>query len=280
MCRKSLAVVGLIKGKKSLLHYYNFLWRNYLIKKNIKVQDYDTIVFHEGDIQKGVVNYVRQQIPEVSFIDVGGEDFWRSGPRNSNFGYKNMCSFYTYFIWKYLDSYKYVLRLDDDSFIHSNLSSNMLDTLQEKNINHVYVRRKVDTHLETADTLPKVTKQYVDNHDIDIECNKHDIDNTNFYSNFYITRLEFWKQNCVQNYLKYIVNTNGIYRHRWGDSTIHAHALKMFSNGDRIIKLPSIRYEHGSHGWATFDDDLSGKLKKLRWATAVVPKRYWTTIFS
>ena len=46
--------------------------------------------------------------------------------------------------------------------------------------------------------------------------------------------------------MNYINADGGIQRHRWGDSTIQANAVKMFCDKTDIVKF-KFAYEHRSH---------------------------------
>ena len=66
--------------------------------------------------------------------------------------------------------------------------------------------------------------------------------------------------------MNYINKDGGIQRHRWGDSTIQANAVKMFCDKSQIQKF-DFAYEHRSHGYKNYDEvsDSKGmKVKKLK----------------
>ncbi|CAM9793100.1 unnamed protein product, partial [Choristocarpus tenellus] len=68
-----------------------------------------------------------------------------------------------------------------------------------------------------------------------------------FYNNFHLSRISRWLQPDVQLYLYHIQKSEGIFEHRWGDSTIQALAVKIFFEPQTIYNIPGITYRHGSH---------------------------------
>lgn len=63
--------------------------------------------------------------------------------------------------------------------------------------------------------------------------------------------------------MEYIHNDGGIERHRWGDSTIQANAVKMFCDKSQIHKF-DFAYEHRSHFYKNFEEVTSGEtIKKV-----------------
>jgi len=267
-----VAVLGLIKGHNSLVKYNRLIRRNALLRKYFNTPEYDFIIFHEGDIQQDVKDMVKCEIGNAEFLNIGKKSFWKKDNNIENVGYKNMCSFYTYYLWQYVKGYKYAIRLDDDSYVYSEGLGNILKDMEKKHLNHVYVRKKEDTHKETKETLPEFSSNYA--HKNGIEVSERCFNVTNFYSNFYVTRVQFWLRSDVQDYLRHVVKSDGIYEHRWGDSTIHAMALKMFSDSDKIQKSGKLRYKHGSHGWSNFYVGYPGIIAKLYWSFIYLPYLY------
>lgn len=168
--------------------------------------------------------------------------------QNLNIGYKGMCLFYSSEFIHYLSEYDYAIRLDGDSILASELS---IDDFIEKNKIYGYVRDKLDSHKETCETLPNAIKSYVKNNNIQIKCSESDINCWNFYNNFNISKLSFWKTEEFQNYMNFIHSENGIEKHRWGDSTIQANAIKMFCDSNQIEKF-NFKYEHRSHFYKNY----------------------------
>ena len=175
-------------------------------------------------------------------------------------GYKGMCLFYSSEFVHYLDGYDYAIRLDADSIVCSELN---VDDFIESNKIYGYVRDKLDSHRETCETLPDAIKKYVNDNNVKIKCDTSSINCWNYYNNFNISKLAFWESPEFKRFMQYIHNDGGIERHRWGDSTIQANAVKMFCDKTQIHKF-DFAYEHRSHFYKNFEEvTMDEAIKKV-----------------
>jgi hypothetical protein len=79
----------------------------------------------------------------------------------------------------------------------------------------------------------------------------------NFYNNWHIGKVQFFNRPDVMHFLKEVNRSGYIYSRRWGDSTIQAYAIRLFSNPSLLLQAPNFTYIHGSHGHkviSTFGD--------------------------
>ena len=242
-------------------------WKDRLdgIKQNLKTKyevDMKLFVDQDGSLSNEVQEIIGTET-EVIDIRKCPTDEIKKLPRfkqGSNIGYKGMCLFYSSEFIHYLDGYDYGIRLDADSILQSPLE---IDDFVENNRLYGYVRDKRDSHRETCETLPSAIKSYVKAHNIQIKCNEKDINCWNFYNNFNISNLSLWRSDNYQHFMNYINADGGIQRHRWGDSTIQANAVKMFCDKTDIVKF-KFAYEHRSHFFKNWEDvNENGKIKKV-----------------
>jgi hypothetical protein len=70
----------------------------------------------------------------------------------------------------------------------------------------------------------------------------------NFYNNWHIARVGFFTSQRVTHFLDAVIATNAIVTHRWGDSTIQAYSVRLFSHPDKLFQVQNFTYIHGSHG--------------------------------
>ena len=80
-----------------------------------------------------------------------------------------------------------------------------------------------------------------------------------------MSKLSLWRSPQYVHFMNYINVNGGIQRHRWGDSTIQANAVKMFVEHSNIVKF-DFAYEHRSHGYKNYEEvsDTSGlKIKRV-----------------
>ena len=111
-----IGIISLLKKKKNWAHIYE---RNNLILKNIGLCE--MLIFDEGKYKKNDFSELLKTYPKVKFINISND--WEKRNFNNFFsrkqGYKNMCSFFATKVWKYIKNYDYIIRMDDDSFLHT-----------------------------------------------------------------------------------------------------------------------------------------------------------------
>lgn len=257
MASPDAAIIGLVKGYQLYPRYRRLLKRNLLLHENFNHKyDYDVILFHEGDISPRHQQRLKSITPNLQFTNIGD----RFGPpddvnvqNEENMGYKNMCRFYSIQLWDLVDDYDYVMRLDDDSYIESEVPLDLFEYMDRNEFTYGHVRRKEDTHQETQQTLPDFVKEYALDNNIDPEWGFENLTSENFYNNLFVTETKFWQRKSVQKYLDHIDQSGKIYEHRWGDSTIMALAVKLFCDPDKVKMLDSFSYCHGSHDWRNYE---------------------------
>jgi hypothetical protein len=254
-------IVGLVRGHPSIYGYRKLIHRNRLLHRNFnKKFNYPVLIFHEGNILSSHQNVISKITPNIKFIDVSNCAFempidlpldWQT-----QIGYKHMCRFYALQIYELLSEFDYFLRLDDDSYIESQIRYDMFEFMIKGGFEYGYIHKEMDYHQDTIETLPQFTRNYIQKNNIKINCDLEDIDTHYFYSNFMITKIDFWLRTEVQNFLKAIDNSLGIYQYRWGDHIIQTHAIKMFSQRERIYHFKDFHYFHRSHNWANYNKKI------------------------
>jgi hypothetical protein len=254
------AVFGLVRGHDNKYRYLKLIRRLRLLKSNLS-GDYDVIIFHEGDISQEDRNILINEYSDIEFIDVGAESF--KMPENISrsdiidgafdLGYRHMCQFRTIDQWDYLQQYDYIMQLDDDGWIESPIRYDIFDYCRKNNYKFCYIDRRGESHQKTVETLPEFTKNYIVKNKIDINCSLEDIHLEDAIINhIYITDVSFWQRENVQNYLEAIEGYGGIYKYRWGDSSIMSLAVKMFMNREYIHEMDEFNYTHGNHDYANY----------------------------
>jgi len=236
--------------------------------KNIKSKysiDMKLFVDQDGSTTKSMLEIIGNETEVIDIRKIPTTEL-RKLPRfqqGFNIGYKGMCLFYSSEFIHYLKEYDYGIRLDADSIVQSNFE---IDEFIESGKLYGYVRDKRDSHRETCETLPDAIKSYVRTNNVPIKCKESEINCWNFYNNFNISKLSLWRSTEYVRFMNFINKDGGIQRHRWGDSTIQANAVKMFCDKSQIQKF-DFAYEHRSHGYKNYDEvsDSSGiKVKKIK----------------
>ena len=246
---KNSTIMGLIRGHTDLKKYDDVIKRNSLIHKNFNIRyNYPLLIFHEGNINESHQKYIIDKSEggeNIKFINIsevwilpgtGGEA--RTHPRYGGFGFNKMCRFYSYEIYKYLEGYDYAMRLDDDSFIESEINYDIFEDMHKNGYDYGYIRRKIDWHKKTIDTFGKFCKNYL---------KKNVNPGNNFYNNFHISRVNFWNNPEIKEFFNAIEKTGNIRTCRWGDSCIQAACVKFWSTREKIKEYSDFIYTHGSH---------------------------------
>ncbi|MDD2921952.1 MAG: hypothetical protein PHQ36_06665 [Anaerolineales bacterium] len=265
------AIVGLIRGHENIDGYSKLIHRNRLIHRNFNKRfNYPIILFHEGNILPAHQRVISKITPNVLFVDISGKAFIAppgvqadAGGGRSGIGYKHMCRFYVMQIYEFVKDFEYILRLDDDSFLESPIKYDIFKRMKERDFIYGFVHKEYDYHEQTVATLPAFTLEYIKNKNVKTKCPLTAIDAEYYYSNFTLTQTAFWNTPEVQDYLRAVDESLGIYQFRWGDHVIQTLALKMFGEPEKIHYFQDFRYSHQSHKWSNYGKTYADILDRL-----------------
>jgi hypothetical protein len=141
-----------------------------------------------------------------------------------------------------LKNYEYIMRLDDDSKLTGKWI-NVFDEMRQKNA--VYFANNVDVDLEeqlpgTMD-LKRVTFDYVKQNHIkpkQFEMLRDAFGNNtvrNYYNNFEVIKMEFFRRKKIRQWIESIDSTNGIFYYRWGDAILRYLTLALFAEQREVL---------------------------------------------
>ncbi|KAH7106277.1 glycosyltransferase family 15 protein [Auriculariales sp. MPI-PUGE-AT-0066] len=65
-----------------------------------------------------------------------------------------------------------------------------------------------------------------------------------FYSNFEIADMDFWRGEAYQKFFKFIDDSGGFYYERWSDAPVHTIALALLANRSALHFFDDIGYRH------------------------------------
>ena len=265
------AIVALVNKKANLKirneKLANIL-RPYADKHDITVLMFSEHKFSNEKIQQWSKEF--HGIAAVKVVDTSSRRF--QPPITPPYGYKYMCKFFALDIYDYLQGYDYYLRCDHDCYIE-NLKYDVLDFVEKKDVQYGFALRKFEAHGPTKKTLPAWVSKYTARCGIKPTAVMDHSFSTcfNFYNNFHVGNVHFFRRPDVQNYLLAANSSGFILSHRWGDSTIQAYAVRTFMDPRKIYQLPNLVYLHQSHNKivSTFGDgsesDVPQRLKN--WVT-------------
>lgn len=151
-------------------------------------------------------------------------------------------------IYDFLQSFDYYMRCDTDCIL-KDMKYDVFSWTVRNGVEYGYAIRKLEAHGPTKQTLPIWTQKYMERCDMKPSALMDRPLSVcfNFYNNFHIGKVSFFRRPDVQHFLLAVNASGHILADRWGDSTIQAYAVRLFMKPEHIRMLPNITYVHGSH---------------------------------
>ena len=252
-------IAVLTKGYKNNSQYSDLIKRNEHILNNCykKLNYPDILIFHEGNITLEQQNYIQSKTSKLplKFIIVEfdhnrfnniKEKIWKG-----NKGYKLMCDFWIHKFFKYTNSYKYLLRIDEDCFISN--CDNIFEIMNKNKLVYTYKIWEQDQYFVTKG-LRDFSKNFLINNSIKSKNDFKTIIPSGPYTNVFAIDLEYFNNNniIIKKYIKEIIDSNNILIYRWGDLPLWGEILQMFVDKNKWGVNNTIKYYHGSHRRETF----------------------------
>ena len=168
-------------------------------------------------------------------------------------GYRMMCQFWGQAVYHHpaLQRYKYILRMDDDSYFTRPVKDDFFKIMENNKLDYAYRSWFTETDLIT--NLWNLTEDFLRIHKDHPETliNKAPFslvkdgkyNGRAFFNNFFVTRLDFWKNALSQSYLKHVVENHGFFKYYQGDANVQTFALALAIHPERIRRL-SFGYTH------------------------------------
>jgi hypothetical protein len=261
------AIVVLTRGYSNLNQYSNLIKRNILIYENIckKLQNqFDIVIFHEGNITKEQQDYIKSKTPLMGLIFQNVKDFSNrkafddtkniinydlcpptSLSNGFPLGYKHMCHFWSIDFLFYLENYEYIIRIDEDCFVYD-FDEKLLDFMKKNQIQYISPKFQEQDHPQVIVGMKKMWEKYLYENKIKVTTKFEDIKCP--YTNLFIMNLNFFRNNeSILNFLNYIDECGGIYSNRWGDLPIWGLILTTFVDSSNYSDSTKIVYHHLSH---------------------------------
>lgn len=264
--KTKVALAVLTKGYSDIQSYdllinrNNFIHDNLLLKSTLK---YDMIVFHEGNITQEHIKHIsRHSKCELHFRNVkecGNKQAFVDTKNQVNptlcpptelsesfpLGYKHMCHFWSIDLFDYLSDYDYVLRIDEDCYV-DRINPQIFETIVEHDVK--FAVPLICTVLDAPEVivgLETLWKNFLQNRGLQSSIPYDSIRAPN--TNFMILNLKFFREHSlVQDFLKEVDCSHGIYSNRWGDAPIWGIIIYTLAGEDFYV-LSDTGYYHGSH---------------------------------
>lgn len=229
----------------NLLRSMDFASRNFL-----RWSPADILVFHEDGFDEDAVRRGAKTLNLPGNLRFAKVDFSAVKPGFENLaqqarGYRHMCHFFGDDIFNRaeLSCYDYFMRLDDDSYILSQIKFNVFDKMSKEGIKYSY-RFEMTENKNVCQGLLETAQAFID-------ANPH-LNRTGarpkkvklYYTNFEICDLKWFQSEPWKKYFEAIDAANGIWTNRWGDAPIRWLGLQYLLVPKEILPLKWMAYQH------------------------------------
>lgn len=250
--------------KKSL----DLLFKNYLSLGQHK-ENTDIFIFHTGDFNGTDLLEIESRFgPDyygmVKLVDLSGSKYWQRPSWHVNDdpnkiwyayplfseGYRHMMRWYAIGLWDFFDnfnqqsgcSYRYLFRLDEDSYLYSPIRYDLFDLM--KNNNYVYGYRMCAYEMRVTQRIMKVFRRHKGTRFNPVR--DIDLDMCGFYNNFFVADIQHFNSPPVKDFLRVVDRQGLIYRRRLGDLMIHSMSVYLFAPQERIHRFLDFTYQHST----------------------------------
>lgn len=223
----------------------------------------DTICLHEKDFPESEKKYLLSKynliFHEIEFTvpNINGcgsipeklphcEKIHRDSGKYFSIGYRHMCRLYSGELFKmsFMEKYKYVWRLDTDSYILGRVNYNVFDKLYNNNAVYGYINIQKDhpnAVIDFYESLQKILKNRSGRDHIFSNEEKNKV----YYTNFEVLDLEFFRSSSYLSIYDAIDKTLGFYNRRWGDHIFRYSVLNFLLDKSKFFFYYDISYHHG-----------------------------------
>ena len=239
-------IVNIKKSLEKLYLHYKF------------VNDSDIFIFVESDFPKEKIEDLKLSFPRIYFktiefkpsvdLKIPVESISFDDKCDFTLGYRHMCQFFFSEIRNYIKEYDWYMRLDDDSFIGSDINYNIFEYLENNNKVYGYVAEipewppvvvGVDNFFIKIINEYKLTPHFFDKL---LDDKKYNL--RHFYNNIEIAKLSYFEKDEVKLLTRLVNESGNIYRWRWGDNLLRTILLSITVDQKQIHKFEDFDYYH------------------------------------
>ncbi|KAL1507405.1 hypothetical protein AB1Y20_008247 [Prymnesium parvum] len=208
---------------------------------------YDEVIFHTGNLRAADFPTPWPAASALKLVDVHPYGGFVLPPQQpppadeASVGYKHMCRFMSLVWFRALAKYEYALRVDDDVCIQR-FVEHPVEAMRRRHLVFAYGLETVEKHAETLETMPPWVARFT--REAKLEMPDRAVSKM-YFTNFHVSRVDWWLLPEVQSYLVAVDTSRGIYAHRWGDAPIQTVALDLFAPPGTVARLGT-DYLHAS----------------------------------
>jgi len=139
-------------------------------------------------------------------------------------------------------NYRYIMRMDEESFIHSKIEYNLFDKMRDNDWSYGY--RSCSYEMRHVD---KLFLKYQETQPAGSVVAKRDFVGQNlcgFYNNWFIADLQFFLSTEVQGFLRYADQSGTMYKHRSNDLILQTAAVYAFCDQAKVHRFLDFTYQH------------------------------------
>ncbi|KAL3800436.1 hypothetical protein HJC23_011673 [Cyclotella cryptica] len=245
------AITGLSKLNKSL----DLLYTNYVHH----FPACHILIFHDASDTPTaeVKSILSKNRPQLQFRQLDGK-WWelpyglkpqdRAKWKRSSFsiGYRHMMRWFAILIWEYLanEGYTHVMRMDDDSYLHSQIKYNLFDYMRDNNKRYGFRMPVVEDSNVPYEMVNAFLKQHPHVASPNLIASYKQNREIAFYNNWFIADILFFLSPPASLLLDVIDKSKIIYTNRTGDLAIHSTVVRLFLHPEQIEYFRDFTYEH------------------------------------
>jgi alpha 1,2-mannosyltransferase len=185
--------------------------------------------------------------------------------------YRNMCRWNSGFFYKHpaLRNYDYYWRVEPDVHFFCDIPYDPFRFLHDNNLIYGFNMNILDDARSFA-SLWRTTQSFIRQHphlihpDANLDwlldpANANEYNNCQFFSNFEIGSLTFFRSEANEAYFRFLDESGGFYYERFGDAPVHTLSVAMFAPKDKTWFFHDIGYQHDIARHCPVDGVISGR---------------------
>jgi hypothetical protein len=250
-------VACLTRGYPDFSNYWMLITRNKNIEENLIDKTIDVLIFHEGNIIEEHQVEIAKNTPllNIKFINITNNAFKKEKEsiqfyESTNYfgiGYRHMCSFWFVDFWNFVSDYDYLIRIDEDCYVNSNID-NVFTNLNNYHI--ISAKYENDEDFVTVGlnqlTLDFISRNSDSGYIFKKNTEKHPSGGP--YTNFFGLSLNILRTNNMYcKYIQHVDSSNQIYEKRWGDLPLWGEVIDYIFGTEYFFIDNNFKYHHGSH---------------------------------